>query len=78
MRMLYCPLRFPFERFEAVAGQAGKVLERNGRIKAVELQPSGPMDAREGLDSSPSREVSSSPIGGADYQCSSYRELLVT
>src|SRR6267143_3894556 len=43
-------LPVPDQRLETVARQRAKVLQRHGRLEAVELQLRGPFDSRERLD----------------------------
>jgi len=51
-------LTISLQRFEPVAGQRGKVLQRSGRFQTVELQPGLALDTREVLDPLTSSERS--------------------
>src|SRR5208337_952097 len=50
-------LAVAMQRFKTVSGQRGKVRERRSCLQAVQLQPRGTLDCREGLDALPAREL---------------------
>jgi hypothetical protein len=47
---------------ESVSRQNGKVTEREGRFQAVQLQPGGAFDAREGFNTFSGRESGCFPV----------------
>src|SRR5438105_4659179 len=61
-------LAFPItlQRFEPVAGQRRQIMQDVGGFKAIELEPSRPLDARERFHALAGREISCSLIAIAD------------
>ena len=60
------PLPIALQRFEPVAGQRRQIMKDVRGVKAVELEPRGPLDARERFHALAGREVSRSLIAVAD------------
>ena len=64
--MLILPFPIALQRFEAVAGQRRQIMKDVRGFKAIELEPSGPLDARKRFQRLVVREVSRSFIAVAD------------
>ena len=54
------------QRFKMVAGQSGKVFQREGRMKTIEFEARRALNAGEGLDSFAGGEVSAALVPLAD------------
>src|SRR5687768_15728635 len=60
------PLPVALQRFEPVAGQRRQIMKDVRGLQAIELEPRGPLDARERFHALAGREVSRSLIAVTD------------
>src|SRR5260221_486837 len=60
------PLPIGLQRLESVAGQRRQIMKNVSGFKAIELEPRGPLDARERFHTLAGGEVSRSLIAVAD------------
>src|ERR1700730_13609971 len=60
------PLPIALQRFEPVARQRRQIMKDVRSFEAIELEPSGPLDARNGFHALASREVSRLLVAVAD------------
>src|SRR6266446_4980468 len=60
------PLPIALQSFEPIAGQRRQIMKDMRRFEAIELEPSGPLDAGECFHALASGEVSRSPVAVAN------------